>query len=344
MIKDLKYLAAFTIPLSGYIALKYLGIWSWATVFLGFIIIPILDAIIPPNKNNISPENELNYSNKFFFDFLLYICAPICYLLVFMYLSIIKTNQLSISETLGLTLSIGIVLGTIGINVSHELGHRTNPLSIFLAKMGLLITCYLHFFIEHNRGHHKNVATPQDAASAKINEPIYFFFFRSIVGQYFNAWNLERERLSKSNKSIWNIENQMIQFGILQILYFLGIAYFFGLQMIPYALIIAFIAILLLEAINYIEHYGLSRNILPSGIPERVLPKHSWNSNHEIGRIILFELTRHSDHHYKTTRKYQILRTIDESPQLPIGYPGSLLLAFIPFLWFKIMNKRISTH
>jgi len=180
-----------------------------------------------------------------------------------------------------------------------------------------------------------------DPATARKNEMVYAFFFRSIMGQYLDAWKLENERLKRENKTIWSWNNEMIQFSIYEVLYLLLVGLLFGFALVPFAVAIAFVGVLLLEIINYIEHYGLQRKILPSGRPERVLPKHSWNSDHEMGRILLFELTRHSDHHYKSTRKYQILRHMDDSLQLPLGYPGSMLLALIPPLWFAIINKKI---
>jgi alkane 1-monooxygenase len=247
-------------------------------------------------------------------------------------------------ELAGLTVSIGIVLGALGINVAHELGHRANPSEQALAKWGLLPVLYQHFFIEHNRGHHKHVSTDADPATARKDENVYVFFFRSIIGQYKNAWKLEAERLQRKGQKFWSWQNEMLRFQIYQIAYLTTIGLIFGLTVVPYALAIALIGILLLETINYIEHYGLRRKKLPNGNFERVLPIHSWNSDHEMGRIVLFELTRHSDHHYLASRKYQILRHMDESPQLPTGYPGSMLMALVPPLWFAAMNHRLERN
>jgi alkane 1-monooxygenase len=339
--KDLKYLLAYSIPISAWLALQWQGWWSWATVVLAFGIFPLLDAMISASTANY-PENEerIRLSNRFF-DILLYLCAPICFILVFFYLQTIQRGGLATHEWLGLTFSIGVVLGALGINVAHELGHRANKWEQFLAKAGLLPVLYQHFFIEHNRGHHKHVSTDQDPATAKKNEWVYTFFIRSIIGQYINAWKLENQRVSKKGLPVFSWQNEMVRFTVYQSLYLLAVILIFGLNVLPYALAIALIGVLLLETINYIEHYGLKRKILPNGRPERVLPRHSWNSDHEMGRIVLFELTRHSDHHYLASRKYQILRHMDESPQLPTGYPGSMLMALVPPLWFFVMNKRL---
>lgn len=338
---DLKYLLAYLIPLSGWLAIEWQGLWSWATVVLAFGIIPIIDAALPPTTANVPVESEPSRSKIRFFDFLLLICAPLCFLLTYLYLHTVKSVPLSMQELVGLTLSTGIVLGATGINVAHELGHRHGKTEQFFAKAGLLLVLYQHFFIEHNRGHHKHVSTDADPATARKNEALYTFFFRSIFGQYQNAWQLEAERLRKDQKPLFSWANGMLRFTVYELSYLLVVAVVFGIEIVPFALAIALVGVLLLESINYIEHYGLRREMLPSGRPEQVLPKHSWNSDHQLGRIMLFELTRHSDHHYKASRKYQILRHVDESPQLPIGYPASLLMALLPPLWFAVMNKRL---
>jgi alkane 1-monooxygenase len=339
--KDLKYLSAYLLPLSFLLALALGGIWSWASVFLAFGIFPVLDALLPASDyNHSSKEEKFRLSNRFF-DYLLYACAPMCYLLIGLFFYTLSENHLSTNEKIGLMVSLGVVLGALGINVSHELGHRANKKEQFLAKMGLLPVLYMHFFIEHNRGHHKHVSTPLDPATAKKGEWVYLFFIRSIVGQYFSAWNLEKERLAKQRMSSWSWKNEMIRFQVYQLGYLGFITWVFGWQVLPYAIGFALIAVLLLETINYIEHYGLLRKQLENGRYERVLPRHSWNSDHEMGRIVLFELTRHSDHHYLASRKYQVLRHMEESPQLPTGYPGSMLMALVPPLWLWVMDKKV---
>lgn len=339
--KDLKYLLAYSIPLSAYFALQWQGWWSWATVILAFGIFPVLDAIYPASIENYTENEENKRLSNRFFDVLLYICAPICFLLVFLYFQTISNTSLSINETLGLTFSIGVVLGSLGINVAHELGHRGSQWEQFLAKSGLLLVFYQHFFIEHNRGHHRYVSTDHDPATARKNESVYTFYFRSVIGQYLNAWKLESERLRKKEFNTLSWRNEMIRFSVYQILYLSLISMFFGIGILPYAIGIGVVGFLLLETINYIEHYGLRRKMLENGRFERVMPRHSWNSDHEMGRIVLFELTRHSDHHFLASRKYQILRHMDDSPQLPTGYPASMLLALVPPLWFRVMNPRL---
>jgi len=338
--KDLKYLLAYILPASTGLALAFQGFWSWATVVLSFAIIPLLEPILPQSTANIPPAQEENRSRRRLFDVLLYLNLPVLFALVGWYLYVIQTQNLIFLEMAGLTLSTGIMVGAIGINVAHELGHRARQYEQIMAKWMLLTALYQHFFIEHNRGHHKNVATDLDPASARLGEPVFTFWWRSIAGGWRNAWQLEHERLQKAGLPYWSLHNEMLRFQIWQLLWLAGISLLLGVKALLGASAIALIGILLLETINYIEHYGLRRQLLPSGRPEPVTPAHSWNSDHELGRIFLYELTRHSDHHYKATRKYQILRHLDESPQLPLGYPGSVLLALAPPLWFKVMDKR----
>lgn len=323
------------------LALSERGWWAWSTVVLSFVLIPLLEIWMPQSTRNIAPEQEEGRSKRIWFDLLLYFNLPLLLAIVGWYLYSVQYLALQPAEWLGLTLSTGVVVGAIGINVAHELGHRPTVVEQAMSKWMLLTALYQHFFIEHNRGHHKNVATDLDPASARYGEPVYTFWWRSILGSYQNAWQLERERLGKASLPFWSWGNEMLRFQVWQGGWLAAIGFLLGWKALVGALVIALIGVLLLETINYIEHYGLRRRMLPSGRPEPVSPAHSWNSNHELGRIYLYELTRHSDHHFKATRKFQILRHLDESPQLPFGYPTSLLMALVPPLWFRVMHQRL---
>jgi alkane 1-monooxygenase len=342
--RDLKYLLAYLMPISAFMALAWQGPWAWATVILAFVLLPLLELVSPAYTDNTPDAAEEERSRLPYFDWLLYLNAPILFGTVFYYLYIIENELLSTSEWLGLTFSTGIIVGTCGINVAHELGHRSTKSEQLLAKWMLLPALYQHFFIEHNRGHHKNVATDADPASAKKGDMVYFFWLRSVAGSWLSAWQLERERLQKDGRSFWGFDNEMIRFSLYQTLWLSAIFLYGSWMGLLGAIAVAVVGILLLETVNYIEHYGLRRRLLPSGRPEPVMPSHSWNSDHELGRIFLYELTRHSDHHYKSTRKYQVLRHIAPSPQMPFGYPTSILLALFPPLWFAVMNKRIPDY
>lgn len=339
--RDLKYLLAYLLPLSALLALAWQGAWSWMTVVLAFVVLPTAELFLPASPANVPPEAEESRAKNRLFDWLLYLNAPFLFGIVGWYLHIVSHQHLGIAEWLGLTFSTGIIVGANGINVAHELGHRSTRGEQLLSKIMLLPALYQHFFIEHNRGHHKNVATEKDPASARFGENVYAFWWRSVTGSWRSAWALERERLEKVGKPVWSWENEMLRFSAIQILWLAGIFALFDWKGLVGATAVGIIGFLLLETINYIEHYGLRRRLLASGRPEPVTPAHSWNSDHELGRIFLYELTRHSDHHYKATRKYQILRHTDESPQLPFGYPASMVLAVVPPAWFAVMNPRI---
>ncbi len=335
--KDLKYLLAYILPLSGMVSIYYASYFSFLTVIIAFGLLPVLDYHYPKSTNNFNSEQKAQRLKSLFFDALLYINVPLVYIVLFMFLMRLGYSALDTWEIFGLCLSTGIVLSTSGINVAHELGHKPSTISHVASQLLLLPSMYMHFFIEHNRGHHLHVSTPEDPASARKGESVYKFFFRSIPGQWINAWRLEKKRL----KSHWHFSNLMMQFTIIQVVFVSLIFYAFGPLVGLLYLAVALQSLLMLELINYIEHYGLRRKKLENGRYEKVRATHSWNSNHEIGRIFLYELTRHSDHHFKSAKKYQILDHHDDSPQLPYGYPASLLLSLIPPLWFRIMDNRI---
>lgn len=336
-----KYLIAYVAPLAAWVGIYVQGHWSFAGIYVGFVLIPLLETIGPRPRTNFTAEEEKNRHLDRFFDYLLYGNIPLLYGLIAYYLHTLQGGGLATYEIVGMTCSVGLMIGTSGINVAHELGHRTNPREQFLAKVLLLPALYMHFFIEHNRGHHKHVATPADPASARFGESLYAFWLRSVIGSWRHAWKLEADRLDKEKRSFWSWDNAMLRFQCWQILYLLVIGLVFGWVWVPYAVAIAVFGFLMLESVNYIEHYGLTRQKKPNGRYEPVGPQHSWNSDHEVGRIFLYELTRHSDHHFKATRKYQVLRHFDESPQLPYGYPTSILMALVPPLWFYRMNREV---
>lgn len=339
---DLKYLwGFFGVPWIVFVSLYFNGYWTFFAPIVAFIGIPILEQVIPRKKTNYSIDVEGSKLSNRLFDVLLYINVPIQYGLLVYFLYLVSYVDLSTIELFGKTISMGIGCGILGINVAHELGHRTKKYEQNMAKALLVTALYMHFIIEHNKGHHKNVSTDIDPASAKMNEPIFFFWFRSIFGSYFSALRLEKLRLQRVGLKAFTLKNEMLQFAIIQILFIAIIGLVFGPVAMLYFLGAAFIGILLLETVNYIEHYGLRRLEIEPGLYEKVKPSHSWNSEHMLGRVMLYELTRHSDHHFKATRKFQILRYFEESPQLPLGYPASMVVCMFPPLWFFIMNPRI---
>ncbi|MDC1379152.1 alkane 1-monooxygenase [Algibacter sp.] len=339
--KDLKYVAAFSIPLMAFISIYLTGPFSFLTPIYAFIFLPILELIVSTDNSNLSQDQTDSKLKKRLFDWLLYLNLPLVFGLLIFSLYKITQNTHAIYEIVGLIFSLGIVLAVNGINVAHELGHRQTTKERFIGKALLLPSLYMHFYIEHNFGHHLNAATPEDPATAKYNQSVYSFWFTSIFRQYFKSWKIQNNLLKNNSLSFFSFKNDMFWYVVFQLTYLIAIFLIFGYLGLAFALTSAVVGFVLLETVNYIEHYGLLRLKTKSGRYERVREIHSWNSNHVIGRIVLYELTRHSDHHYKTSKKYQVLACHEDSPQMPYGYPTSMVLSLIPPLWFRIMNKRI---
>ncbi len=337
---DLKYLLAYLGPLSAYLAILQGGITSFAGVLLAFAIIPILELLLPVNHEREAEDEVQRRKRLKVFDWLLYLNLPILFGLIYLLLWRAQ-SELLWWELAGMTLGVGIYVGASGINVAHELGHRKSRWERLLSQVLLLPALYMHFHIEHNHGHHRYVATLEDPATARYGENLYSFWIRSIWGSLLSAWGIEARRLQQAELKVWSTKNRMLQYIVLEFLYLALVFMWFNAVGLILAVIIALIGVLLLETINYIEHYGLQRNKTASGRYERVGMQHSWNSNHEIGRIFLYELTRHADHHYKASKKYQELQHVTNSPQLPTGYPGSMLLALVPPLWFRMIDPMV---
>jgi alkane 1-monooxygenase len=343
VIKDLKYLMSYSIAVTAFIGILVGGPYVYLTVVYTFIFIPILELNTKEYINEYSDDEKKSRNLDPFFDFLLYLNIPIVYGIFFVSLNtLVYTN--SISEIIGIILSASIVMATNGINVGHELGHRKSLFSRTCSKLLYLPCQYMHFFIEHNYGHHINVATPNDPATAKYKQNLYSFWISSVTKTYISAWRIQLKLLRVSKLSFISLKNDMIFYTLFQISFLIFIYLNYGLIITIYSVFMSVVSFLFLETINYVEHYGLLRKINSNGRYERVKPHHSWNSNHTIGRITLYELTRHSDHHFKSSKKYQVLESIEDSPQLPYGYPTSILISFFPPLWFKIMNPLVEHH
>jgi alkane 1-monooxygenase len=344
----LKFLIPFTIFAGSLRSFQSDGWVIWLPLLFAWFIVPLLEVFIKPSPHNMSgAEEELAKNNKGY-DILLYLVVLVQYYALYTFLYSMKHDTLNEYETVGRIWVMGMLCGVFGINVGHELGHRVNRFEQFLAKALLLTSLYMHFFTEHNKGHHKRVATPEDPSSARYGEMVYTFYFRTIIFSYISAWLIANDETRKKGKQVFSIYNEMVQFTFIQLAFIALIFFVFGWLVTLYFLAAALIGILLLETVNYIEHYGLQRKAtgearLPHGQVkyERAMPEHSWNSDHVIGRLLLFELSRHSDHHYLASRKYQLLRHHDDSPQMPTGYPGMMILSLFPPAWFYVMQRRI---
>ncbi len=328
------------LPALAYVSFTSYGWQTFLPIIYAFVLIPLLELFIKADETNLSETEEQLRKKDPIYDWQVYLMVPVQCVIVFLFLNSIGEPELVVTDIIGRITAMGLMCGVIGINVAHELGHRSKPHEQLMAKILLLSSLYMHFFIEHNQGHHKNVSTKEDPSSARRNEMLYAFWIRSVVFSYISAWKIQLEKLKKKGHSFFSFHNEMLVFQFIQIALVSVIAYFFGWLVAGYFVLAAIMGFLLLETVNYIEHYGLSRD-KRGDVYERVMPQHSWNSDHVVGRLVLFELSRHSDHHYIASRKYQILRHIDESPQMPTGYPGMMLLATIPPIWFFVMNKKL---
>ncbi|MCY7293555.1 MAG: alkane 1-monooxygenase [Ferruginibacter sp.] len=342
MFKYIKYLNPIVLYALAIISFTNTGLLCWLVLIYSWVFVPLLELFINPNTKNLTAAEEELSKNDKLFDYMLYLIVFLQIPTLFFFFYSFTNSTLNTIDIIGRITAMGMLCGTFGINVAHELGHRKNKFEQALAKISLLSSLYMHFFIEHNKGHHKNVATPNDPSSARYNEWVYVFYFRTIIFSYLSAWHIANDEMKKKNLSVFNLKNEMLQVQIIQVAFVTAVYIFFGGWVTVYFLAAAFMGILLLETVNYIEHYGLQRKPTIENKFERTMPEHSWNSNHVIGRLLLFELSRHSDHHYLASRKYQILKHHDNAPQLPTGYPGSMLLALVPPLWCTIMNKKIA--
>ncbi len=338
---DIRYLGAYLIPTCAFLGLALRGSWSYAGVAFAFIVIPVVELVLGATKTSNIPTSSNRRLPDRWFDILLYLNIPIVYTAVWMLGTVASNDSLTPFETVGLILSTGVLLGANGINVGHELGHRGNPAQRMLGKALLIPSLYMHFHIEHNRGHHLHVATRNDPSTARYGEALYAFWPRTLLMTYINAWKIEASRIRSRQETGIRAINGMLTYTIIQGIYIVGLVASFGIKAALTVLSAGIVGALLLETINYIEHYGLTRKRLDNGKYEKVTDRHSWNSNHHIGRIVLYELTRHSDHHAIAGKPYQRLDHRNAAPQLPFGYPTSMLLAMCPPLWFHVMNKRV---
>lgn len=340
-VKALKYTAVFSIPISVALAFVFGGPVVFLPVFYAFVFLPFLELLIGTDQRNLSvAEKEITRRDKIY-DWLLYLTVPMQFAFLIWFVIIIDRSVLWSAEWVGRVSAMGIMCGVFGINVAHELGHRTNKLEQFLAKSLLLTSLYMHFFIEHNYGHHRNVSTPEDPSSARKGEWLYLFIWRSMTLSLVSAWQIEAKRLERKNKSPFSLENETLRMWLLELIAIAVVGFVFGWEVMLAFVLAGLAGGILLETINYIEHYGLSRKKVSAFRYEDVNPRHSWNSNHVIGRLMLFELSRHSDHHFDASKKYQLLDNYETSPQMPTGYPGMMVLAAVPPIWFWVMNARL---
>lgn len=360
IVKKLGFLWSYSV-LAAIVGGYYLGGPNWAVAGIVYVygVLPLLDLLLGEDHSNV-PNHEIDGLLKDrFFDVLVYSFVYLQYALLIWGGYVLLHDPLAVWQKISLMVSIGLFGGTI-INVAHELIHRSSTVARFHANMALASVCYLHWGLEHVHGHHRHVATPHDPATSRRGQTLYAFWWQSLVGGYRSAWQIEAGLLAKEGKKVWSFQNSMFGFALWPVLLCVALVGTFSLLqaggmlqadanlwLIPAFFVVqSLVAILLLESVNYIEHYGIVRAQLATkpGRPvryERVNPLHSWNASQIASNWVLFQLQRHSDHHTYAARPYQVLRHFDESPQLPHGYALMILIATLPPLWFRVMDPRL---
>ncbi|HEV7933795.1 MAG TPA: alkane 1-monooxygenase [Actinomadura sp.] len=327
----------------GLAAATGLGIFWWSGLILLFGIFPFLDQMV--GKDSVNPPESLLawLEEQRYYRWCTYLFLPVQYSGLVAACALWTLGGLSVADKVGLAFTVGAV-GGIGINTAHELGHKKDSLERWLSKIALAQTAYGHFYIEHNRGHHVRVATPEDPASSRLGESFWRFLPRSVWGSFRSGWHLEKARLERVGKGPWTFHNDVLNAWAMTLVLFGALLAAFGPGILPYLLLQAVFGFSLLEVVNYLEHYGLLRQKAAGGRYERCTPQHSWNSNNIASNVLLYHLQRHSDHHANPTRRYQALRHFDEAPELPSGYATMIVLAYVPPLWRRVMDKRVLAH
>jgi alkane 1-monooxygenase len=327
----------------GLVQITGLGAFWFYGPVLVFAIFPLADLLVGVDATN-PPDSVIKWLEQDrYYRWCTYAFIPIQYAGLVFACWLWSSGKLSTLEDIGLALTAGMVSG-IAINTAHELGHKRDSLERWLSKVALAQSGYGHFFIEHNRGHHVRVATPEDPASSRLGESFYAFLPRTVLGSLRSAWELETVRLRRTGRSPWTPRNDILGAWAMSALLFAVLAVAFGPVVLPYLLLQAVIGFSLLEVVNYLEHYGLLRQRREDGRFERTRPEHSWNSNSVASNVLLYHLQRHSDHHANPIRRYQALRHVEEAPQLPTGYAGMIVLAAFPPLWRRVMDPRLLRH
>ena len=315
-------------------------LWLLYPIVFNYVIVPLADWLIGEDQNNPPREVVAQLDADPYYRRLTYAVVPLHFLTLIVSAWWAATADLSWWAFVGLAFVAGVTAG-LAINTGHELGHKKSRLERTLAKIVLAVPVYGHFWLEHNRGHHTDVSTPDDPASARMGESIYRFALREIPGAFRRAWEIERQRLERRGQPAFSPSNQILQSLSLSVVVQVGLLVTLGWKMIPFLVLHNVVAWWQLTSANYVEHYGLLRQKKANGRYEHCQPYHSWNSNHVLSNLVLFHLQRHSDHHAHPLRRYQSLRHFDDLPTLPNGYFAVYLLAYVPWLWFRVMDPKL---
>ena len=315
-----------------------LMLW-WPLVFL-YLAVPLADAFLGEERSNPPESAVAQLESDAYYRYITYALVPVLWGAFVFAAWFVASHDLPWHAWIAMVLNTGAV-GGFGINLGHEMGHKHHRLERWLALITLAPSGYGHFSIEHNRGHHAEVATPQDCASSRMGESIWRFVWREMPGGAVRAWRLESQRLRDQGYAVWGARNQILQGLAITFALWVVLVLWLGWLVLPFLLAASAWTNFQLTSANYVEHYGLLRLKETDGRYERCQPRHSWNSNHVMSNWMLFHLQRHADHHAHAARRYQALRHFDDAPQLPSGYAGMFLLAYVPPLWFAVMNPRL---
>jgi len=318
----------------------------WLPLFMIFVVLPVADHLVGADPANPTDEQVKTLSSQRWYAWLTILVVPtqLVTLAFGAWVFVEHRDQFSLLSQVGWILSCGIVSATLAINVGHELIHRRSRLENWGGGLLYASVCYPGFKVEHVRGHHVTVSTPEDASSARYGQSLYAFLPHAYKHNFLNAWTLEAKRLRSKGLPALHWRNELIWWHLVSLALVMGFGLVFGWAGLVFYLGVCWMSFTTLEIINYAEHYGLHRRLLPNGKYERTTPAHSWNSNQLLTNMGLFHLQRHSDHHAFPDRRYQVLRHYDQAPQLPTGYAGMYLLALVPPLWFKVMNPRVEAY
>ncbi len=328
------------------------GVWFWIGPIIVLVVVPLLDLVAGLDRANPPDDAIEALENDRYYRWITYLFLPIQYVGFIGALYLIANGapfglgELGLADKIGLALTIGTI-GGIGINTAHELGHKREANERWLSKIALAQSFYGHFYIEHNRGHHVRVATPEDPASSRLGESFYAFWPRTVLGSLKSAWQVEKKRYARKQQHPFRPGNDVLNAWLMSAVLFGGLVAWLGFEIVPFLLLQAVIGFSLLEVVNYMEHYGMLRQRVGTAQRrryERVDPSHSWNSNNIATNVLLYHLQRHSDHHANPTRRYQTLRDFEESPVLPTGYAGMIVLALVPPLYRRVMDARVVAH
>ena len=320
--------------------------WFWVGPIVILVIVPAIDLMTGLDRSNPPDDVIEALEQDRYYRWITYLFLPIQYAGFVAVFWLIGTGDLTWVQQLGLATSIGAI-GGIGINTAHELGHKRESHERWLSKVALAQVFYGHFYIEHNRGHHVRVATPEDPASARVGESFYQFWPRTVLGSVESAWRIEKRRYARRHQHPFRIGNDVLNAWLMSAVLWAALVAWLGIGILPFLLVQAVVGFSLLEVVNYMEHYGMLRQKVGVGERqryERVDPSHSWNSNNIATNVLLYHLQRHSDHHANPTRRYQTLRDFEESPVLPTGYAGMIVLALLPPVWRRVMDPRVLGH